>query len=279
MQKQSERPTLLITGATGGMGRACARLAAGRGYDLVLTDLREDRLQTLARECAGDGLSVDVHALDVSDPAAVQAFAGQLGKGPALDAVIHTLGLSPAMAAWDTIVDVDLIGTVSLLEQVRPAMAAGAAAVCIASMSGHMVPPNPDIDGVLADPLAAGLLERIAALPGTPMANSGMAYAYAKRALLAWVRRNAIIWGKEGKRLVSISPGLIDTDMGKLEAESGKEAYAGMRPLVALQREGLPEEIAGAALFLVSKDASYISGCDLLVDGGFVGTFLSQQQA
>lgn len=278
MSQTPESRTLLITGATGGMGRACALLAAGRGYDLMLSDLDEGKLQALAAECARSGISARHRVMDVTDAGAVRAFAADLAKGSPVDAVIHTLGLSPHMAAWDKIVEVDLVGTVDLLEQLRAAIKPGGSAVCIASMSGHMVPANAEIDALLSEPLAEGLLQRLAALPDSPMAHSGIAYAYAKRALLAYVRNEALAWGAEGKRLVSISPGLIDTDMGRLEAESDKEAYEWMRPLVALKRDGLPGEIASAALFLASEEASYISGCDLLVDGGFVGSFMASQQ-
>jgi len=269
----SQHPTLLITGATGGMGRACALLAARRGYSLLLSDLQDAKLQHLAEECSRIGVPASCHTLDVADSGAVQRFVAGLTDGAGLDAVIHTVGLSPHMAEWDRIIEVDLIGTVELLEQLRAVINPGGCALCIASMSGHMVPPNAEIDGALSEPLAPGLLQRLSALPGAPLNHSGLAYAYAKKALLAYVRNQAMDWGKEGKRLVSISPGLIDTDMGRLEAESDKGAYDSMRPLVALQRQGLPEEIAAAALFLVSTEASYITGCDLLVDGGFVASF------
>ena len=103
-----------------------------------------------------------------------------------------------------------------------------------------------------------------------------MAYAYSKRALRRYVEARARDWGGEGKRIASISPGLIDTEMGRLENDA-MENFDAMRNLVALNRLGQPEEIAHAALFLVSPRASYISGCDLLVDGGFVATLNHQR--
>jgi len=273
MAKQSKAKTILVTGATGGMGSACALLAAGRGYNLLLADLDADKLQGLAGECGSRGAPAECQVLDVADSGAIKEFVDRVQDRGGVDAVIHAVGVSPHMAAWDRIVQVDLIGTVELMEGLRGVIEPGGCAVCISSMSAHMVPPNEAVDTLLADPLASGLLQALEALPDKPLAHSGMAYAYAKRALLHYVVAGAFEWGREGKRLVSISPGLIDTDMGRLEADSDKEAYAAMRPMVALQRDGLPGEIASAALFLASEEASYISGCDLLVDGGFVAAF------
>jgi len=270
--------TILITGATGGMGRASALLAAARGHNLILSDLFDDPLKILAGECERRGVTASWNALDISDSAAITAFVNRLQSGVDLDAVIHTVGLSPHMAAWDRIVDVDLVATVTLLEELRPAIRPGGCAVCISSMSAHMMPPDPEVEAILSEPLAADLFDRLRALPGEPLANSGHAYAHAKRALRNYVADQAAEWGREGKRLVSISPGLIDTAMGRLESDADKESHAAMRSLIALQRDGYPDEIASAALFLASDEASYISGCDLLVDGGFIASFLKLQR-
>jgi len=269
--------TILITGAAGGMGRACALLAADRGYNVTLLDLDAGKLAAVADECAGKGAKTACHALDICDPRAIERFGRECASGEKLSAAIHTAGLSPRMAAWDKIIQVDLVGTLQLVEALKPAISPGGCSVVIASMSAHMVPPNPDVDTVLSDAFSPDLLQKVEGLDGQPLSTSGLAYAYAKRALLMYVAARAPEWGVESKRLVSISPGLIDTPMGQLEADSDKDAYAYMRGLIALQRDGNPDEIASAALFLASADASYISGCDLLVDGGFVGAFKAQQ--
>ncbi len=271
--------TLLITGATGGMGSACARLAASRGYNLILSDLNEDKLKALTEECAMLGVKASYYVLDVCNTDNIALVADGLSKGEGIDGLIHTVGLSPQMAPWNKIIEVDLIGTVEFLVAIKPALKTGAGAVCISSMSGHMVPPNPEVDAALANPLEPGLLERAATLADQILTNPGIAYAYSKKALTTYVKAQAMSWGQEGKRIVSISPGLIETDMGKLESDNNQESHAAMRKLIALRRDGQAQEIASAALFLVSREASYISGCDLLVDGGFVGTMQSQQQA
>jgi NAD(P)-dependent dehydrogenase (short-subunit alcohol dehydrogenase family) len=270
---------LLITGATGGMGRAASLLAADQGYDLLLADLSQPKLQQLAAECGRPERSATYAVLDVTQSASIAALVNTLEAGGGVDGIIHTVGLSPQMAEARKIIDVDLVGTVALLEQARPWLNSGGCAVCIASMSAYMVPANADIDGVLAEPLAGNFFDRVDALnaSGHPLDNPGLAYAYAKRALKQYIAQRSYDWGREGKRFVSISPGLIDTDMGRLE-NAAMENFAAMRSLVALDRLGAPEDIAHTALFLLSEKAAYITGCDILVDGGFVAAMNRQHR-
>lgn len=262
---------LLITGATGGMGRAASLLAADEGYELLLADLSRPKLEQLAAACGRPGRPATYAILDVTQSASIAALVNALQASGGVDGIIHTVGLSPQMADAQKIIDVDLVGTVALLEQSRPWLNAGGCAVCIASMSAYMVPPDADIDRVFAEPLAGDFFDSVKALieSGHPLDNPGLAYAYAKRALKQYIARWSYDWGREGKRFVSISPGLIDTDMGRLE-NAAMENFAAMRALVALDRLGAPEDIAHTALFLLSEKAAYITGCDILVDGGFV---------
>ena len=269
--------SMLITGATGGMGRECARLAAAEGYDLVLVDLSTEKLESVAAQCAQQGVATQCHILDVTRPDSIAALIQALQQGDGVDAIIHTVGLSPQMAGWERIIDVDLIGTVAFLEAARSILKPGACAVCIASMSAYMVPPNDEIDRALSNPLAPGLIDVLKGMPDQLLEDSGMAYAYSKRALKHYVAAHARDWGREGKRIVSISPGLIDTEMGRLE-NSAMENFEAMQSLIALERLGQPEDIAHAAIFLASPRAAYISGCDLLVDGGFIATLNNKGQ-
>lgn len=275
VQKEKKSRRLLITGATGGMGRACAQLAAADGYDLVLADLSAEKLETVAAECASQGVATECHVLDVTLADSINGLVAALESGNAVDSIIHTVGLSPQMAGWEKIIDVDLIGTVEFLEAARPRLTPGGCAVCIASMSAYMAPPNAEIEQALSEPLAPGLIDRLKAMPGVE--HPGLAYSYAKKALKQYVADQAQAWGKEGKRIVSISPGLIDTDMGRLENDA-MENFEAMRSLIALDDLGKPEDIANTALFLLSAQAAYITGCDILVDGGFVGTMYRQQR-
>lgn len=267
---------LLITGATGGMGRACALLAATEGYHLVLADLSAEKLATLAAECSLQGVKADCHTLDVTVQDSIDDLVAALGAGDGVDGIIHTVGISPQMADWKRIVDVDLIGTIGFLEAARPNLRSGGCTVCITSMSAYMVPANDELEQALSNPLAPDFMETLQKLQGQ-LTHPGMAYAYSKKALKRYVADRAYAWGKEGKRFVSISPGLIDTEMGRLENDA-MENFEAMRSHIALTRLGEAEDIANTALFLVSAKAAYITGCDILVDGGFVGTLHERQR-
>jgi NAD(P)-dependent dehydrogenase (short-subunit alcohol dehydrogenase family) len=259
------------------MGRACARLAAAEGYQLVLADLSGPKLEELAGECAALAGDVEHHILDVTDPASISGVVAALETGAGIDGIIHTVGISPQMAGWERIIEVDLVGTIAFLEQARPAMNAGSCAVAIASMSAYMSPPDAELQRALSDPLDPGFMERLKALATPSLQHSGLAYSHAKKALKQYVADRAPAWGREGKRFVSISPGLIDTEMGRLE-NAAMENFEAMRSLVALDRLGEPEDIANTALFLVSEKGAYITGCDILVDGGFVASLNRQQR-
>lgn len=268
------RRKVLITGAAGGMGRACARLF-GAADDLVLTDISQDRLDAFAGELRDDSYNVAAHAGDMSDPALIAALVGEVSDGKPF-AVVHTAGLSPALADWKAIMQVNLVGTELFLNALEPVLAPGSSAVLIASSAGYMMPAVPEIDAVLADPLADSFMDSIEqVMVGMGGANSqgglaGISYTLSKRAVHTLVQRRSQTWGPKGCRITSISPGMIDTFMGRSEIANTGGAKE-LLDATPVGRIGTPMDIAMAAQFLNSDQASFVNGVDLLVDGG--GTF------
>jgi NAD(P)-dependent dehydrogenase (short-subunit alcohol dehydrogenase family) len=258
---------VLITGGAGGIGRACASRMGARGDSILLTDLESASLEAAVRDLSKSGIEVDAFACDIARPVCGEEIGDALRSGPRLGALVHTAGLSPAMASWRQIIEVDWVGSVRVLEAAFPFMAPGGVAVCIASIAGHLVPAIPGVSDLLAKPLAPDLLERLEALPERPVGSSATAYAHSKRALRALVSSQAAAWGERGLRIVSVSRGMIETSMGRLEFEQ-QPAMKGMLDRTPLRRLGEPEEIAAVVDFLCSPGASFITGCDVIVDGG-----------
>jgi NAD(P)-dependent dehydrogenase (short-subunit alcohol dehydrogenase family) len=275
----------VITGAAGGMGAACARVLAPTVDALLLTDLRADRLESVAAAIAGTS-DVAVHQLvaDLAEPGAAVAIAARAGEIGDLRGLVHTAGLSPEMAGWEQILDVDLVAVARLLDAHLPLVQPGSVAVCIASIAGHMGDSGPAVDAVLDAPddpdIAAKYRDALGSEP-----DSGWSYALTKRAVIRLCERAAVPWGARGGRVVSLSPGMIDTEMGRLELEHNPipAQLAATTPVQVGRTDGetvLPgriADIANAVAFLCSDAASFVSGCDLRVDGGLVGAIRQPQ--
>lgn len=268
------RKIAIITGAHGGMGRACAR-QLGRRYDLVLTDIDPARLDAFAEGLIEEGYIVPARiAGDLATPAAVDRLLTAARAAGVLGAVVHTAGLSPSLAGWADILRTNVAATEYLLRGLEAELEPGLAAVLIASMAGHVAVAQDDIEAFLGQPSPPmeGLAERLAphlqSLCGSAdaAALAGAAYGQSKRMVIRTCEQRAQAWGAKGARICSISPGMIWTPMGRKEAESPSVgAFVKATPA---GRWGTPLDIAAAADFLTSDLAGFITGCDLRVDGG-----------
>jgi NAD(P)-dependent dehydrogenase (short-subunit alcohol dehydrogenase family) len=185
--------------------------------------------------------------------------------------VVHTAGLSPVQASPEAILAVDLYGVALVLEEFRQVVAPGGAGVVISSMAGHMLPAlDPAADHALASTPVDELLG-LPLLSPEQVPNSGMAYALSKRANHLRVQAEAVLWGDRGARINAISPGIILTPLAQDEmAGPGGEAYRNMIEQSAAGRVGTTDEIATAAAYLFGPDGGFVTGADLLIDGGVV---------
>lgn len=261
MTQDASRPAI-VTGAAGGMGAATARAFSAEGRPLILCDLKEEPLRALADELAGAG-SVEIIAGDISDPAYPSRLVELLGDRE-VGALVHTAGLSPAMAEGPRVVEVNFHAATRLVDALRDRMAPGACAVLVASIAAHLKVAPEFIAGV--EDLVGG--ENTPAVERFSSHSYG-GYGFSKRALVRYAEEQATPFGKRGARIVSLSPGIIDTPMGQLELAQGR-GMAEMLDVTPLARMGRAEEIASVAVFLCSPAASYVTGCDIRVDGGTI---------
>jgi NAD(P)-dependent dehydrogenase (short-subunit alcohol dehydrogenase family) len=273
MQQQESVGIAVVTGAVGGIGQACASLL-GRRYRLVLGDLDGRRLSDLADRLRAEGCEiVACVAGDLGQAGEADRLVATARENGALGCVVHAAGLSPALAGWDAIVRANLVSTELLLGAVERHPEPGLVAILIASMAGHLAPADPEMDGMMADPLSEGFLSALYGLvnrlAGSADAHAlaRSAYAQSKRAVLRTAEQRAAAWGKWGGRIVSVSPGIISTPMGRKEVEGNPYAQHTLDS-TPVARWGSPLDIANAVDFLASDHATFVTGCDLKVDGG-----------
>jgi NAD(P)-dependent dehydrogenase (short-subunit alcohol dehydrogenase family) len=271
----SRRPLAVITGAYGGTGRAVARRLGAR-YRLVLTGRNDAALKALQEGLEEEGYDVALAVTaDVAERESVRRLAQEAADAGTLGTLVHTAGLSPALADWRTIVAVNLVGTAHLLDAFRPIAGPASSAICIGSVAAHTFASTAEIDALLDDPYADDLVPRLGALLGEaaasldPYAFAVRAYGASKRGTIRLVERSAGAWAAHGARIASVSPGTIITPMGRKELAAHPLAAAAAE-VTPLRRLGMPADIAAAVDFLTSDSAGYVTGCDLRVDGGIV---------
>ncbi len=261
----------IVTGAARGMGLACARRMQGMVDVLLVVDRDADGAASAADSLATPTLRTIALGVDICDVASLARLTDVARDAGVLRAVAHAAGISPTMASARDVLRIDLVGTALVVEAVRPLVTAGTSMVCFASMAAQLTVPegDPALDPIIDRPLAEDFLDRLRDAGGPALDDPAAGYGWAKRGVQRLVRREALVWGPLGGRINSLSPGIIDTPMGRQEFD----AQPAMRTLVdmtPLRREGTADELAAVATFLLSDDASFVTGTDLLVDGGVV---------
>jgi NAD(P)-dependent dehydrogenase (short-subunit alcohol dehydrogenase family) len=267
----NDRPDLrlaVVIGA-GGMGMAAARRLSQRRR-ILIADIDGVRAEAAAAALRDEGADAAGVACDVTDPALVQGLARTVAGMGGFQALAHVAGLSPAARDFARIVRVNLTGAALVAEALLPLATTGSAAILIASIAGHGLRLPDAVDDLLAHPTDPGLVDKLVVELGGERATPAFGYALSKHGMIAYCRRQAGAWGERGARIVSLSPGLIATPMGAISYEVNPEKMK-LYERTPLKREGTMLEIADAIEFLASDRASFISGTDLIVDGGLTG--------
>jgi NAD(P)-dependent dehydrogenase (short-subunit alcohol dehydrogenase family) len=252
------------------MGRACARVL-GATRDLVLTDAAPG-LADFARELESEGFTVaGIATGDLASDAVLDALVSYAGEREGFEVLVHTAGLGPS-APWRAVIAVNCVAPVLLLDRLSPFAHDGSAAVLIASVAGHMLPADRRLERLLADPLMPGLCDALEPVltelaAGNARALGTLAYCFSKRKVIELAVAHAPAWGAKGARIVSISPGMTDTPMGRHEAQCDPLSKQ-MVTAAPIGRWGTPAEIALVTDFLIGPAAGFITGCDLKIDGG-----------
>lgn len=242
----STSKSVIVTGAASGIGAACARLLAAAGHRVALCDRDAERGQSLADSLAAEGLSACFVPVDVCDEGSVKrAVASAVSTYGCIDAAINSAGIEQAAqplheldaADWDRGHAINLRGMfLCLKHEIAAMLPTGGAIVALSSA---------------------------AALKGLP---SSADYCSAKAGVLGLVRAAAVDYAEQGIRVNALLPGGTDTPLA--HRSSAANPTLGRTLYVPMARMAAPEEIAAAAIWLVSDASSYVTGAAIAADGG-----------
>lgn len=267
----------VVTGGGSGMGLEVAKLL-GKNHKIILVGRTVTKLEHAIQELSALGMDAQAYPADASDRESVRKLAQYATKQGNVKILIHAAGISPHMADALKIFHINAIGTIYMDEAFMEIMDKGSCILNVSSMSAYMLPseqaPRQIYRLALNDVTAfqSAMQQVIQSVPQEQQA--GMAYTISKNFVVWYTSKLALPCGEKGIRIVSISPGTFKTPMGEVEGEQAASfALQG-----ALKRLGDPEEIAKMMAFMVSDDCSYLTGVDILYDGGSIAAFQSMME-
>lgn len=263
----------VITGGGSGIGFAIAK-QMGRSHEIIISGRNLEKLKSAAEELYSLDIEVNIFKCDISNKKSVQEFADYCKNKGDIKTLINSAGISPNSGNMEMLFNTNALGTIYINEAFSKIIKPGGCIINVASMSAYLLPyllPKEmisNIDYSLSindlESFKNKIFSEISTLPEN--LRDKAAYAISKDFVIWYSTQYACICSKDGIRVLSISPGTFDTPMGQLEGEHASSfAING-----ALGRVGKPEEIATLFEFCASPGASYLTGTDILCDGGSI---------
>ena len=273
--RNESKPVIALLGA-GSMGTAIVRRIAA-GKKILLGDISEKNLEKVSHDFRYSGYDVETLIVNALDKASVDAFAEKAASlGPVMF-FIDTAGASPNQAQPEHILKLDMVGTGYAVDAFGRVMAPGGAGLIISRQTGYMYSIPRETEQEILNTSTENLME-LPFIRDIAMQNSGWAYMIAKRVNhLQAMKAAATTWKARRARINTLSPGVIVTPLAYDEFNAAGEGYQRMIDASAAERTGTSDEIAEAGAFLLSEHAGFITGTDLLIDGGTIAAIRTGQ--
>jgi len=271
-----DAPLALVIGC-GDMGMGCARVL-GRSGPLFMVDIDEARLEQSLSTLRHEGYVADGFRCDIADADQVARLGERIGQTRGVRVLAHVAAIGNSPGGWRAVMQVDLLAVHLVARAIAPYMVRGGVAIFISSTGAYQCPVDPRIEALIDDPFQPGWLDRFPEVLGEEP-DFLTAYFMAKQGMNRFAQRLAIEWGERQVRALSVSPGLIDSTMGRTGGKA-LPVYDGQGDArlvtrsekacreVPLMRQGSVLEVTAVIGFLASDAASYVNGIDVPVDGG-----------
>lgn len=266
--RNEKKEVIALLGA-GSMGTAIVRrIAAGR--QILLGDISEKNLERVSHDFQYSGYDVKTMIVNALEKESVEAFAQKAASLGDVMYFVDTAGASPNQAKPEHILALDMVGTGYAIDAFGKVMARGGAGLIVSSQTGYMYPIPYETEKEILNTPTENLLD-LPFIQENAYERSGIAYMIAKRVNhLQAQKAAATTWKERHARINTISPGVIVTPLAYDEFAAAGDIYQKMIDASAAERCGTSDEIAEAGAFLLGEHAGFITGIDLLIDGGVI---------
>lgn len=277
-----EKKVCAITGASGGLGFGTAKIM-GEKYKLLISDINQEKLDKAVLDLRSMNFEVESMLVDVAYRSQVTAFAQKAKSMGTVASVIHLAGLTGFSGTPEMIFRVNTLGTIYINEEFYTVLEPGSAIMDICSSVAYLMPK----DRWPIDLFKLGKGEDIEEfcnkmiqffMAENPEKAQGMAYTWSRCFIYWYVMDCTYKFGKKGIRVVSVAPGIIETEMSKLDMEKSGSLESRLTYVAMGNRMGRIEECAFLISTLVDERNSYVSGLIVPCDGGEIGSGFKGQR-
>ncbi|MGH0052978.1 MAG: SDR family oxidoreductase [Sphaerochaetaceae bacterium] len=270
-EQEQVKKICVVTGGGSGMGYAAA-MELGKHYMIIIAGRTREKLEKALVGLREKGCICEAFVCDVASKSSTDYLARFSSSFGATHLVINAAGLSPHMGTPEKIVEVNALGTINMHNSFYSYMSEGGCLIDISSMSAYLTPefimPKSQYRLAFTSPnkFFRKIMKRVNLFP--KKVRTGVAYGISKHFIIEYAKKEAARFGERGVRVLSVSPGNFETPMGEAEKDEAMEYIQ----CCAMKRMGHVEEMAKLLAFCADERLGYLTGTDILCDGGCVAS-------